>query len=112
LNLGEVFRRKGRFEACLAERKKSHDLGTGRAEWTYPSARFVAEAEHLVEMERRFPDHLRGASKPENVRDQVTLAEVALLSGHPLAAVRLYQSVFEKEPRSAAKLVTSIRFHG
>jgi Flp pilus assembly protein TadD len=51
-DLGLALQRQGRFAEALAALRRGHELGSRRPDWPYPSARWVAECERLVERNR------------------------------------------------------------
>jgi serine/threonine protein kinase/Flp pilus assembly protein TadD len=48
-DLGLALWRQGQLAEALAELRRGHELGSRRPDWPYPSARWVAECQRLVE---------------------------------------------------------------
>jgi serine/threonine-protein kinase len=68
-NLGHVLLKQGRLAEALASWKRGHELGSKRADWKYPSAAWVKEAETLLWVESQLPAILRGDLKVVSADD-------------------------------------------
>ncbi len=68
-NLGSALRQLGQYAESLAEFRLGHELGSKRADWHYPSAEWVAEAERLATTADRLPAILGRTTKPDKDAD-------------------------------------------
>jgi Flp pilus assembly protein TadD len=75
-NLGDVLLQQGRFKEALEARKRGHDLGSRRPGWPYPSALWVQQAEHLVELDAKLARIRRGETKPGTLGEKLELARI------------------------------------
>jgi serine/threonine-protein kinase len=98
--LGEALVRSGRFAEGLAERRLGHELGSAQPGWDRPSARWVREAERLVELEALLPCVLGGAAKVRPA-ERVELARMCVLKKQHALAARLYGEAFAASPNLA-----------
>jgi serine/threonine protein kinase/tetratricopeptide (TPR) repeat protein len=96
-NLGGSLRDLGQFTEALASFKKGHELGTKRANWAYPSARWVADCERLIRCEARLQAVLEGTEKSEPA-EQLVFARLCMLKRMPEAAARFFRAVLELPP--------------
>jgi serine/threonine protein kinase/tetratricopeptide (TPR) repeat protein len=103
-NLGHALRRRGEFTKALKELRRSHELGSKQPGWPYPSAQWVKQCEHLVELETRLPALIAGKSRPANLAEQIELAEVCSLKHLHGDAARFYAAAFDLEPKLAEML--------
>jgi tetratricopeptide (TPR) repeat protein len=95
-HLGRVLKHQGRFNESLAAYRKGHQLGSQDPSWRHPSAKWVRDAERLVELNAKAPAVLAGEAVPADAAERI---EFALLFSHPAlryygAAARLYEEAF------------------
>jgi tetratricopeptide (TPR) repeat protein/serine/threonine protein kinase len=100
-DLGHTLRRRGEFRQALEEMRRGHDLGSRYPGWREPSAQWIVECQHLVELEETLPGILKGTSTPASQAERLELFEICLLKGFNRAAVGLYQQAAAAEPRLA-----------
>jgi hypothetical protein len=103
--LGGMLKRQGQFADALAALKRGHELGSRTPGWPYPSAEWVRDAEHLVELDARLPLLRKGETKPASASESVEIA--ALCQEHKalyVAAVRFFQAAFTVQPGLADEL--------
>jgi superkiller protein 3 len=88
-NLGQALPDRGEFAQALTQRRRGHELGSRNPRWPYPSARWVRESEHLVELKARLDRGLDG--------QEAAAAARAYLAGLPAeerrACVRLWGTI-------------------
>ncbi len=110
-NLGFMLQGQGRFAEALAALKRGHELGSRQADWNYPSAQWVREAERLVELENRLPALRKGEYQPRDNTERLELAKVCGLKKLHLTAVRLYADAFAAQPALADDLKQAHRYN-
>jgi len=95
--LGHGYRRTGDYEKALASYRRSQALGKKwkRKEWPYPSARWIAECERCVTLERKLEPVLAGRAEAADADEAVTLAKIAYGKKRYGASARLFQRAFE-----------------
>ncbi|MFO0843024.1 MAG: tetratricopeptide repeat protein, partial [Gemmataceae bacterium] len=99
LALGDI----GRFAESLAAFRRAHQLGPKLPDWRYDSAKWVADAERLAELERKLPAVLEGKQCPADGTEAAGLAKVAAVKKLSVAAARLYQEAFVAAPTLASR---------
>jgi tetratricopeptide (TPR) repeat protein/serine/threonine protein kinase len=111
-NLGRALRQQGRFRAALDELRRGHELGSKRPGWPHPSARWVQQAERLVELDAKLPAILKGETKPANTDECVELALVCVLYKKlNRAGAQLFAQAFAEQPQLADDLGTQHRYN-
>jgi tetratricopeptide (TPR) repeat protein len=106
-NLGGALKRKGEFRKALEEFRRGHALGSKQANWGYPSADWVREAEQLVALDAKLPDVLNGEVLPADAAEWLGLAK--LCQHHKklyAASARFYRGAFDGE----SKLIGANRY--
>jgi serine/threonine-protein kinase len=99
-NLGQVLRRQGKFAESLGSLRKGHELGSQRAVWPYPSAKWVRDSERLVSLESRLPEILEGKDQPADNTQRLALAQMCLEQKKFYAAsVRFYEEAFADDSK-------------
>jgi serine/threonine-protein kinase len=101
-NLAGALRQQGRYAESLAEFRLGHELGSRRADWRYPSAAWVAEAERVAALADRLPGVLGGTDKPADNVERLALAQVAYDTKRYAAAARLWGEALVSDPKLAA----------
>jgi hypothetical protein len=101
------------FAAALEEVRKGHELGSKQPGWPYPSARWVQEAERLVELDRKLVAILEDKEKPAGPVERVALARLSQKPFKKLyaAAARFYADAFTAEPKLADDLRVQHRYN-
>jgi serine/threonine-protein kinase len=51
-NLADQLKAQGRYEEALVEYERGHELGSKRADWTYPSAKWVEDARRVARLKK------------------------------------------------------------
>jgi tetratricopeptide (TPR) repeat protein len=98
-NLGGVLQRKGAYAEALEMYKKGHALGSRRPNWGYPSAQWVADAEHKLTLANRLPAVLQGRDEPMDNAERQTFAELACWSKMYAGSTRLWAALLENDPK-------------
>jgi tetratricopeptide (TPR) repeat protein len=101
-SLGHALRQLGDYTRSLAEIRKAHELGSKRPGWKYPSAAWVAEAEHMAALAPRLPAVLKSDDIPRDTAERLTFARMAYDGGHFAVAARLWSEATEADPKLAA----------
>jgi tetratricopeptide (TPR) repeat protein len=100
-NLGRLLFRSGRYAEALEERRRGHELGARRADWWYPSAEWVREAERMVALDARLPAVLKGEDHPADAAERIIFAWLASKRKRYAAAARLSAEALRADPRLA-----------
>jgi serine/threonine protein kinase/Tfp pilus assembly protein PilF len=109
-NLGFALKQQGEFQQGLQELRRGHQLGSKDPRWNYPSAAWVRQCEHMVQLDGRLPDLLAGATKPESPGESIELARLCILKHLNRAAVRFYEEAFAGQPKLADDLRAGHRY--
>jgi serine/threonine-protein kinase len=110
-NLGTELANKGLFAESLASVKRGHELGSKRANWRYPSAAWVRQAETKAALEAKLPALLKGEHQPADNRERLGLAGVCRAKRLHRAAAGLYAAAFAAEPKLADDLKGGHRYN-
>jgi serine/threonine-protein kinase len=98
-NLGLVLlRQKGAYLEALELLRRGHELGSKRANWKYPSAEWVGEAERAAE-NRGNPQVIR--RKPEDAVNHYRLGHELQHQGKPEEAIAEYRTAIRLDPEYA-----------
>jgi serine/threonine-protein kinase len=98
-NLGNARKLKGRFVEALECYKRGHDIATHIPDWPYPSAQWVAQVEHLIELEASLPDVRAGKVAPRSIEDYRSLAWMCSdFHNWPATAARLLEDAMRQAP--------------
>jgi tetratricopeptide (TPR) repeat protein len=93
-NLGHALRDQGHFDQALQALKQGHLLGSKRADWRYPSARWVQDCQRLLDLDTRLA-FLEGDDQPQDTAEQLALADLCQrYKKRYAAAARFYQGAF------------------
>jgi tetratricopeptide (TPR) repeat protein len=111
-NLALALKSQGRFADALQAYREGHKLGSTRPGWSYPSGKWIAECQRLVELDRKLPAVVKGEVKPASVAEGL---ELALLCRHPArrlhaTMVRLAAAAFADNPKLAGDLDQQHRY--
>ncbi len=110
-NLGFALLKQGRFPDALAAFKRGHELGSKNPGWSYPSARWVREAEQFVALEGKLPKLLKGEAQPTDNAERLALAKCAYYKRLYAAATRFYTQALAAQPEVADNLETEDRYN-
>jgi serine/threonine-protein kinase len=99
--LGIALQQDGRFAESLAAYQRGHELGTKQPGWSYPSARWVREAERLAALESKLPAYLKGEFQPRDTTERIDLIRVCHGKKLHAAAARLYADAVAESPKLA-----------
>jgi tetratricopeptide (TPR) repeat protein len=112
LNLGFALRSKGDFRAALAALRTGHALGSQQIGRPYPSAELVKECERYVQLDDLLAAIRKGRARPAGPAECLELADFCRdRKQWPATAVRFYSEAFTTQPKLAADLQASHRFH-
>jgi tetratricopeptide (TPR) repeat protein len=105
-NLSDCLMRKGQFAQALAALRRGHEIGSRRADWRYPSARWVRQAEQMVALDRKLSAILNGKARPADVAEELGLAWLCQQPYKRLyaASANFYAAAFKAQPRLAEDL--------
>lgn len=102
-NLGGPLLRQGRYADALAAFRRGHELGSKRANWSYPSAEWVEQARRLVAMEPRMSALLTGTDTPTDPTDAAAVGHVAALQKRYARAAELYAAAIAADPANGRR---------
>jgi serine/threonine protein kinase/Flp pilus assembly protein TadD len=111
INLGNRLYEKGQFRESLEHIRRGHDLGSRKANWPYPTAKYVAEGERLVELEDELPGIIRGEAKPRDDTERLEFAWICARKQLNATAAQLYVEAFVAQPELAADFVKQHRYN-
>jgi serine/threonine-protein kinase len=109
-NLGLLLQNQGQLAEALAHLKRGHELGSRRPGWPYPSAQWVRQCQHLLDLDARLPAILAGTAHPADAAEQVEFAGLCALKKRHADAARLYADAFAAEAKLAADLQAGHRY--
>jgi tetratricopeptide (TPR) repeat protein/tRNA A-37 threonylcarbamoyl transferase component Bud32 len=112
-NLGLALRQQGRLLESLASLRRGLALGARQPGWPFPSARWVNQAERLVELDKQLPAFLKRERQPRNAAETLELAAFCQQPFKQLyaAAARYYREAFAAQPKLAEALRAGHRYH-
>ena len=102
VNLGGELLKSGQFRQAVEELRLAHQLGSRTAGWTYPSERWLRDAERVAELDTRLARILEGKDQPADAGERLTLA--MLCQRHKAryaAAARWFEQAFAARPALA-----------
>jgi serine/threonine-protein kinase len=100
-NLGNLLSKLGRYTEALEELRRGHKLGSSRADWRYPSERWVRNCEQKVALTARLPAILRDDDHPADAAERLALARICSDRALEATAARFYAEAFEADPKLA-----------
>jgi serine/threonine protein kinase/Tfp pilus assembly protein PilF len=109
-NLGVVLLQQGSFVPALAALERGHALGSARAGWSYPSARWVKECRRLIELDGRLPAILDGKVACANAAERVEVANLCYYRQRPAAAARFWSEALQANPKLADDITAGNRY--
>jgi serine/threonine-protein kinase len=98
--LGLALQRQGDIRDAYAVLWHGHELGRQTPGWSEPSARWLREAERLVDLDGLLPRYLRGELRPADARERLELARLCRLKRRFVAAARFYSEALADAPRA------------
>jgi tetratricopeptide (TPR) repeat protein len=111
-NLGYVLRAQGHFAQALQALKQGHAIGAKRADWRYPSARWVEECQRLLDLDARLSAIDKGEAQAKDAADRLQLADLCVrYKKRYLAAVRFYIDAFAAKPKLTDDLQADHRYN-
>jgi tetratricopeptide (TPR) repeat protein len=111
-NLGHALVKKCQFHQAVEALQRGHELGIRRADWPYPSASWLRQAEKLARLDVRLPAVLAGKDKPKNAAEHLDFALLCQRHRHRYAAAaRLYAEAFAAQPTLADNLQKGHRYN-
>jgi tetratricopeptide (TPR) repeat protein len=109
--LGFALCRQGQFTKALESLRLGHALGMKPPGWNQPSADWIRDCEHLLELDSKLPAVLHGTAEPACPSERL---EFAVLCQHykrlPVTATRLYGGAFADDPKLAEDLRQQPRY--
>jgi serine/threonine-protein kinase len=109
-NLGQALMKQGRFAEALATLRHGHELGSKNPAWPYPSARWVKEAERMIELDRRLPAVLKGEAALANADERLEFAKLCSLKSLHVAAARFFAEALADQPAAVAQKPSEHRY--
>jgi tetratricopeptide (TPR) repeat protein len=98
-NLGRALVRKGQFKEGVEALRLGHQLGSRRADWPYPSAEWVRQAEQLACLDDRLSAVLASQASPKDAAERLGFAQLCQQHRQRYAAAaRFYAEAFVGQP--------------
>jgi serine/threonine-protein kinase len=111
-NLGFALQAQGRFAEALAAFRRGHELGSKRPGWAYPSSRWVAEAERLLQLNLLLPGLLRGEAEPADAEEWARAASFCQrYKRRDALAARCWAEAFAGRPELKDDLASGNRYN-
>jgi tetratricopeptide (TPR) repeat protein len=107
-NLGQLLMRQGRFQEAVPCLRRGHELGSKRAEWTFPSAKWLEAAERMAD---RMGSMLSGTSLPADVFERIGLARALHAMARNAESARMYVEAFADDGVLAEDLAQCHRYN-
>jgi Tfp pilus assembly protein PilF len=102
-NLGHAFMDQSKFSEALAAFKKGHDLGSALADWNFPSAQWIDDAQRMIMLDLRLEEVLKGEVVPSGAGEYLALARLCVRQRRKYAAgVRFFAQAVAADPGMAA----------
>jgi eukaryotic-like serine/threonine-protein kinase len=98
-NLGQALGFQGDFAGSFAMFRRGHELGSRQSGWRYPSAQWVATAEHLAALAERLAAVLKGQDRPKDVTERLELAQMCYDTKRFAAAARFWADALDADPK-------------
>jgi serine/threonine-protein kinase len=99
--LGSTLRQQGLFREALDTYRQGHKRFEKDPEFSKKTAAWVKEAEHLVELEGRFPQILKGEVKPADAGQTTEFGDLCRYKRHYAAAARFFAAALTANPKRA-----------
>jgi tetratricopeptide (TPR) repeat protein len=109
-NLGLTLGERGQLTAALEALRRGHELGSRKPGWNPLSTQILAQTQRLVTAETKLPDFLRGAAKPANAAEALTVAQLCHLRKRYAAAVRFAAEALAAKPKLGDNPQTGSRY--
>jgi tetratricopeptide (TPR) repeat protein len=111
-NMGAVLLQKGQFAEALRAFRAGHELGSHRADWRYPSAAWIRDAERLAALDCKLEKVLKGEAQPASAAERALLGWLCARPARRLhvAAVGFYAAAFASDPKLADDLKRPPRY--
>jgi tetratricopeptide (TPR) repeat protein len=101
-DLAKALAHAGRFQESFEEFRRAHELGSKRADWSLPSARWVDEAERSAELERRLDAVQSGADRPRDAVERTEFGRVLYSKRRHAEAAAQYAAALDEDPSLAS----------
>ncbi len=109
--LGGYLLEHGEYVEALSELRRSHELGSKRSDWRYPSEEWVRKAERQNALAAQLTGLLTGGLKPKDTAEALELARHCQTRHLYGIAVYLWQRAFADEPKQADDLKSGNRYN-
>jgi tetratricopeptide (TPR) repeat protein len=112
-NLGRSLQQQGRLVEAVTSLKRGNELGSKLPGWSYPSERWLREAEQLLALDSKLSKVLKGELQPADVDEHLAFARLCLrpFKRYYFAATRFYVAAFAAEPQRAENLIAAHRYN-
>lgn len=109
-NLGQTLNRQGRFTEALAALCRGHELSSTRANWRYPSQKWVRMTERYVALARDVDAVIKGKLQPASAAECAEYAEICFLEKRYLPAAKLFERAFRDDAALADDFANAGRY--
>src|SRR5205823_6226966 len=73
MRLARALMSQGKFEEAIVAYRRCDELGSRDPNWSFPSARLLAEAERMPALDAKLPAILRGEAQPASDEERLVL---------------------------------------
>jgi tetratricopeptide (TPR) repeat protein len=108
--LGLALMNLGRFQEAISCFRRGHELGSRRAEWALPSAKWIEDAERNAELESRLDRVLSGQAQPRDAVERIEFASLLYFKAHNAESAWMYAEAFAEDAALAEDLAKSHRY--
>jgi Flp pilus assembly protein TadD len=109
-NLSQAFLAQGDFKACLDLLGPGSSGSSGEIDRISPPGRLRDMARHMVALESRLPELVRGTFKPGDAAEYIQLARLCRGKQHFATSCRLWSDVLAAQPALAGNLRAHARY--
>ena len=103
--------RRGRFQEAVPCLRRGHELGSRRADWAYPSGKWLEDAERKAELEGRLDQVLSGKAQPRDALERIEFALALYDKARHAESARMYAEAFAEDAALAEDLAKGHRYN-
>jgi eukaryotic-like serine/threonine-protein kinase len=109
--IGIALGAQGDFAGSLAMLRRGHELGSKEPGWHFPSGPWLAQAELRAALAGRLPALLKGAERPKDLGEFLTVAQICYETKRFAAATRFWSEALIADPKLAENRQTQVLYN-